>query len=59
MSVSVAIIEDQFKAHEKFLWRVSYRLTGKAAETGSKYFFSYQKLKPYLNPSGLLGNFLR
>ena len=32
MSVSVAIIEDQFKAHEKFLWGVSYRLTGNAAD---------------------------
>lgn len=32
MSVSVAMIEDQFKAHEKFLWGVSYRLTGNAAD---------------------------
>jgi RNA polymerase sigma factor (sigma-70 family) len=32
MSVSSAVIEDVFKAHERFLWGLCYRLTGNAAD---------------------------
>ncbi len=32
MSVSTAVFEDAFRAHERFLWGLCYRLTGSAAD---------------------------
>ncbi|HZS10064.1 MAG TPA: sigma-70 family RNA polymerase sigma factor [Blastocatellia bacterium] len=32
MSVPTAVIEDLFKAHERFLWGLCYRMTGNAAD---------------------------
>ncbi|MFN7944255.1 MAG: sigma-70 family RNA polymerase sigma factor [Blastocatellia bacterium] len=32
MNVSAAVIEDVFKAHERFLWGLCYRMTGNAAD---------------------------